>query len=434
MSLRMALCASATDRNKYFSLWFNHFHEHKMELLGGAMPVFIAATIAEAVSATFLAITKNNDNMVIWLSVVWALVVCQALAYYVVYFLPKDLSSYNFWYRISMENCAFAWKEVLYLIIYYKYMYMYSPPQFTLIWVGFLVMCAFLVGCTGLLQERLTGTDSNCFLVQLTRNTILKAKILNAEIYSLGLAYTLNLITLAGTCGPNFLSSIKYDDDHYSHGSNPMCYPALILYPLIVTSVITVLHSMGLFDTAAELVEEGEKGEVEHEIDAMLFRQSEAELEHANSHEFEGNIGGSRQQKVEEVQEDKLEHKKFDDIYTRAGGALTACCTPLDSLFCSWDQHRTVSISISMFLYVLLGLYCGSAWFVYALLQFRFLFQGSDAMNYFVFSVTITAISLVYVTSMSTKHQWDHHYRLGKARRWTNTKSKRKELITMAAR
>ena len=417
MTARIVLCGSAEDRSKYVSLWIKHFHEHKMELLGGAMPVFIAATIAEAVGATFAALTHNGFEATIWLTVIWALILCQGLAYYVVYFLPKSLPSYNFWYRISMENCAFMWKEALYLIIYYKYMYMYAPSTFTLIWVGFLIMCA-LVACTGLIQEKFTGAGTA---------SLLKAKILNAEVYSLGLAYTLNLITLASACGPDFLTSIKSDDDHYHQNANPMCYPTLVLYPLIVTGIVTVLHSMGLFDTAAGLVHQGEMGEDEKEIDEMHHRQTEVQLRLSLAAEAtEGQENGHSHGHGHG-------HRTHDDCYTRTGGMLTAACAPLDFLFCSWDRDRTASTSVSMMLYVMLGLYCGSAWFVYALLQFRFILAGPAVISYTVFSIIITFISLIYLTSLSTRHEWDHDHN-GDSERWTNTKSKRKELVTMAAR
>jgi hypothetical protein len=440
-SLRMMLCAPAVERNLFFSLWMKHFHEQKMELLGGAMPVFIAATIATAVAATITAMIKDDFEASIWFSVIWALIVCQAIAYYVVVYLPRSLPSHNFWFRITMENCAFAWKEALYLIIYYKYMYMYSPIEFSGVWIGFLGMCAFLVACTGLLQNHLISDTM----------TLLQAKILNAEIYSLGLAYTLNLVTLADACGPDFLTSIKSDDDHAQVNADPKCYPTLIFYPLFVTAIITVLLSMGLFDTAAALVHEGEHCADEKEIEEMHHRQSgvivrksqSAQSHFSDSSREWGGDGESGPQHTEAQAADGQGqahgqkhghgHQSYNDCYTQTGASLSACCRPVDAAFCSWDDDRTASISVSMMLYVLLGLYCGSSWFVYALLQFRFLLHGPKFIAYTVFSLVITLLSIVYLTSLDTVYEWDHHHHGSKAR-WSNTKSKRKEVLSMAAR
>jgi len=431
--LWLYLTGAKKDALRYLMIYREHFGEHCMELLAGAMPVFIAATFAEAVNSIIQLIVEpgpNNLDERINYSAIWALVVCQAVGYGVVYFLPKSLPSYNFWFRISVENCAFAFKEAMYLFIVYKIMHEYLPKGFFSIWLATSCICGVVVVLIGLLQELVTPPG----------NTLLKAKILNAEMYSLGIAYTFNIVTLAASCGPDFTSSVSTDDDHVVRNYNPICYPILVLYPLAVTTFLVFLHSLRVFDTAAELIEEGEQDEDEREHAELQQRHSEAMIMRpaaaAAAAPESPSAGHGHAHSVRFVSSDMREHEMGDDIedlFAHAGVLLKQLCVPLDRLFCFWDANRTASTSLSMMLFVTLGLYCGSSWFIYALLQFRFvLVGGNDVYAYTLFSLLMTLMALVVLTRMSTVHARD--VERGRVSRWSTVSRKRKELIFVAFR
>ena len=161
---------------------------------------------------------------------------------------------------------------------------------------------------------------------------MLKAKIFNAEIYALGLAYTLSLLILSGACGEGFISSLTHSDDDDGHHDedmgNPMCGQFTFLYPVIITALLTIVHSMNIFEKAAGLGEEGEKGDDEKEEDELVGRQSIAAYIDLNAVETSSeaaSISGHG-------------HHQFEDMYTRAGNSLKSCCAPMDELFCSQNE------------------------------------------------------------------------------------------------
>ena len=73
----------------YFEIKARHQRIHERNVLAGAFPVFVAATISRAVVAVIDALIQSEDIEIV-LSLIYALVIAQVIGYLVIYFVPTS--------------------------------------------------------------------------------------------------------------------------------------------------------------------------------------------------------------------------------------------------------------------------------------------------------------------------------------------------------
>lgn len=429
----------------YYKIRARHAAFHKKSLFAGAFPVFVAATISRAVLAIIDAIS-NQVDVQIGLNFVYALFIAQVLGYVVIFSIPSSSPLFRYYFHIATENTAFAWKQVMVLIIMDK-LILVDPLGFSFAAFFAMTMCTCLL---------VVGSNAfHMFVMKTDEETYLKIKLFEAEIFSLGLAYTFNVLVIAMGCGVSYLSVLDYTDSEGDDGgssSNTVCDNLGFLYAVVLTWLLIKLQHSGVMGASESALEEAEKAlEIE---EAEFEAELEAEMQGEKLAESEGSAGDVEATTAEPPIDNNAsismsgasssaESTKVDvgpemdscsEWCVSMSGALTRYCTPVDAVLCAWDPERSATVSLGMLMFTFLGMYVGCAWYTYSFVAFGFLETGNSipVLGALVFAVVVTSVGTHVMVLFTVAVEMDE--RAGKAKKLTGQRMRRVQIMLMALR
>lgn len=320
-------------------------------------------------------------------------------------------------------------------------------------WVMWLIFSCVNISISSLLQVKYTrGVEA-----------LSRAKRFESEIFALGLSYTMNLIIIAGLCDVKFValldgqSEVPSDRDEEKHW---YCFSLSILYPMLITTLLTALHSMGLFEKASEALEDVDKSQLEAEQEDAAYEEiqrltiADNNLRHsittAGGFRVKGGEPAFAMNPAPINEMDRSSNTStssdsskpsspstgngasLDERYSKMGSVIKQSMSPVDAVLCSWDRRRTVNLAISMMVVTMSGFYCGSSWYAWSILSFQFLLQGAYILSSFVFAGVITYMAWSYMVMVTFRFEQDEMKR--NTHRLTTSRRKRNQLITLAGR
>lgn len=237
----------------------------------GSLAVLVAATILQAIKAIVEAVTDDTTARCLLFGC-YALTAGQAVGYTLIYRWPSSSVStitilsiyvifmyqcyyqraYQYYYRVASLHCAYAWKSGLSLLLIDTILDEEGVTVAVEWWLYIFIMICIVVVVVSHLQAAYTADQA----------VLTRAQRFICETFSIGMAYTLSLILLAAMCGINYINILDTttDDDYNFKDANVYCDPntqLIVMYPVAVTVLLSVVHSLGLFERVETVLGEG---------------------------------------------------------------------------------------------------------------------------------------------------------------------------------
>ena len=349
------------ENKRYYDLQARHSKYHWRSLFAGAFPVFVAATISQAVVAIIEAITEDEISQ-IWLNLAYSFGVAQMLGYWVIYTTPSSAPSFRYYYRVVTENSAFAWKELLVLLFINQLIDQKGLGISAVVYIAVLIGVCLLIASSDSLHLHFFKAPQEVYL---------RIKLYESESFALGLAFILNIIVIAGLCGVNYLSFLHYtesDEDYY--GSANACTAVGFIYPLTLGSFLVSLQTSGLLDKGEEFLEHAEccdEDDEEDEVARLSAAAAEAGAENASGALLSDstNTGGSA----------VLGSDNFNDEQRSL-------------------EYAGTTASLSLLFYVYLGVFVGCAWYAWSVSIYGHEYTGAlPVVGALIFATVITLLA-----------------------------------------
>jgi hypothetical protein len=364
------LCYSKEENVIFWATVKRHSSYNWKSLLAGSFPVFVAATISAAVVAVIDVITED-DTAEIVLSFFYALGIAQMLGYWVIYNIPSTSPSFRYYYRVATENSAFAWKEFLVLIVLNKLIYGNGLDVAFGVYAGMLVVICVIVVVLNYVHRHYLKAPEAVYL---------RVKLYESELFALGLAFTLNLLVIAGLCGVNYLGFLGYgesDDQTIIDGYYNQCQTVGFAYPLMLSYLLVKLHQSGLFDEGEEYLERAEQCLGDEEEDELARLSAAVAEEHERGLLYEPLVVETAGAGDSVAPEDTLS--------ANSGVVVAAAATAMDT-----SEGGSAVVSLSMLLYIYLGVFVGCAWYAWSVSVYGHEYTEVPVVGALIFAVIIT--------------------------------------------